>query len=282
MSRRERQVYPTNEIAHLWAHKTQQSARNQQGNFYFEGDTIYSYGSHFPIAKHITRKGENAVLFTTRRSYSNTTSKHICDVRRAIPGRLPVFHVPHVDASASNGLESYRKRIKDLEQTARKSKGLMLERLNSLRKTVDEASSYAEFFGLKSRFHLPADWDDLREKAAELNQTRLVVQRLSEWLAGQPVSSYPYLGYLDKVYLRVQGDEIETTRGARFPVEHGKRAISIVRKCKAEGREFRTNGHAIHLGLYTLDRIDTEGNVTAGCHDVTYDEVERIAQQLGV
>ena len=32
-------VYPTNEIAHLWAHKTQTSARNGQGNFYFDGDT---------------------------------------------------------------------------------------------------------------------------------------------------------------------------------------------------------------------------------------------------
>lgn len=61
--KRVKQVYPTNEIPHLWAHKTQSNARNAQGNLYFDGDTIYSYGSHFAIARHVTNKSgkKNAV-----------------------------------------------------------------------------------------------------------------------------------------------------------------------------------------------------------------------------
>jgi hypothetical protein len=59
---------------HLWAHHTQDDARNRQGNLYFTGDTICSYGSHFPIARHVKNDSEKrAVLFTTA-TYSVTTS----------------------------------------------------------------------------------------------------------------------------------------------------------------------------------------------------------------
>ena len=54
MTKRKKHVFDTGEIPHLWAHRTQEDARNRQGNLYFTGDTIYSYGSHFPIARHVT------------------------------------------------------------------------------------------------------------------------------------------------------------------------------------------------------------------------------------
>lgn len=57
---RQKNVYKTAEIPHLWFHKTQQSARNH-GNLFFDGDTIYSYGYHFQIARHVTNeRGEAA------------------------------------------------------------------------------------------------------------------------------------------------------------------------------------------------------------------------------
>lgn len=64
---RTKHVFDTNEVPYLWAHQTQSDARNAQGNLYFRGDTIYSYGEHFPIARHVTNsKCKPAVLFTTR------------------------------------------------------------------------------------------------------------------------------------------------------------------------------------------------------------------------
>jgi len=47
--KRAKHVFGTGEIPHLWAHKVQDSARNARGNLYFENDTIFSYGGHFPI-----------------------------------------------------------------------------------------------------------------------------------------------------------------------------------------------------------------------------------------
>src|SRR5690348_11351714 len=84
-AKRQKTVFDTDEIAHLWAHRTQDAARNPQGNFYFSGDTIYSYGSHFPIARHIKgAHGADGVFFTSR-SYSNTTAKHVSYTRRSLP-----------------------------------------------------------------------------------------------------------------------------------------------------------------------------------------------------
>src|SRR5260370_32447533 len=100
--KRQRKVFPTSEIPHLWFHQTQSDARSQ-GNISFDGDTIYSYGTHFPIARHVTSKGgRRAVLFTTR-GYSVTTSGHCSSVRQAIPSGTTVFSVPNVRSDSWSG-----------------------------------------------------------------------------------------------------------------------------------------------------------------------------------
>lgn len=88
-------------VAHLWAHQSQESARNS-GNFYFEGKDIYSYGSHFRCASiEMNQKGEKAYLVTTR-TYSSTTAGHMSMVRNAIPGYETVFYTPR-SVSLKNG-----------------------------------------------------------------------------------------------------------------------------------------------------------------------------------
>ena len=42
-------------VAHLWANQVQQEAKNSNRSFYFYGPSIYSYGSHFEIARHVTK-----------------------------------------------------------------------------------------------------------------------------------------------------------------------------------------------------------------------------------
>ena len=105
MTKRKKHVFDTGEIPHLWAHRTQDDARNRQGNLHFTGDTIYSYGSHFPIARHVTNDaGERAVLFTTA-TYSVTTSSHCSAVRSAISSGIRVFHVSNVCHGRYSGSE---------------------------------------------------------------------------------------------------------------------------------------------------------------------------------
>ena len=81
---RVKQVYPYDELASVWLSQSQDTGRSPGERMYFSGDTIYSYGSHFPIARLFdSPNGEPVILFTTR-SYSNTTSKHVRVVQQAV------------------------------------------------------------------------------------------------------------------------------------------------------------------------------------------------------
>lgn len=49
------------------------TGKNANGSLFIEGDTIYSYGYHFPLAR---RNVENKTAVRNARKYSVTTSKH--------------------------------------------------------------------------------------------------------------------------------------------------------------------------------------------------------------
>lgn len=78
------------DIASRWAH--QSAAELKSGNMFFRGCSIYSYGSHYEIARIIENKGVRIALFNPLR-YSVSTARHVsyCHsawVRRVGPGRL--------------------------------------------------------------------------------------------------------------------------------------------------------------------------------------------------
>jgi hypothetical protein len=308
MNKRKKHVFDTGAIPHLWAHRTQDKARNRQGNLYFTGDTIYSYGSHFPIARHVTNDaGERAVLLTTA-AYSVTTSSHRSAVRSAIPSGIPVFHVPNVCHGRYNGSEltaddhagnlaDYTERIEKHVVTSARARSCYTKEWNHEHAVClrDEAITYCAFFGLPVP-NIPEvpelDSDALTairkreakraaEKAEQTKRERteaIVRQQelITKWRAGL------YSGYLYDVptMLRIDGDEVQTSRGARFPISHAKRALAFVRKIRESQKAYVRNGHTIHLGPYALDRIEPDGTVRAGCHVVSWEEIERIASAL--
>lgn len=292
-------VVNTYEVPHLWANQVQSHARNGRNTLWFRDGTIYSYGEHFPIATFVrNEKGEQAVLFTTR-SYSITTAQHVSSVRCACNHISPVFHV----ALASNRWEGkqdpseyvadYRTRIDEKQNmVARARKAEKREYLyHSLTSLVDEANHFAAFFSLADRFEVLEDFDNLRASLAEVDKAkrkaererlaevrRLAEEKIARWKQGENVQ-LPYS--LDTVYLRIEGEELVTSKGARVPVSHARRGLAIVQACRARGEGYKRNGHTIHLGHYAIDEITAEGNVKAGCHRVEWAEIERIAGELG-
>jgi len=309
MSKRKKYVFDTGEIPHLWAHCTQDEARNRQGNLYFNGDTIYSYGSHFPIARQVVSEaGERAVLFTTA-TYSVTTSSHCSAVRSAIPSSIPVFHVPNVCLGRYSGRElttddhagnlaDYTERIEKHVITSARARSSYAEEWNHEHavRLRGEAFAYCAFFGLPDpKISEVPELDsealtairkrEAKRAAEKAEQTRRENEReairhsenMAKWRAGEYHGGFPY-GF--PTMLRIIGDEVQTSRGARFPVSHAKRALAFVRKGRESRQAYVRNGHTIHLGPYCIDRIEADGAVKAGCHVVSWDEIERIAPSL--
>lgn len=102
-------------VAHLWANEMKEFANGS--NFYFEGESIYSYGSHFEVGRIVRNKrGEKAYLINDIYR-SSSTSKHQCCVRDAIPTGSKVFSVGYNMSNTGNmafvtsGLESIKDAI---------------------------------------------------------------------------------------------------------------------------------------------------------------------------
>jgi hypothetical protein len=124
------------------------------------------------------------------------------------------------------------------------------------------------------------------QEAYRKNLTRDAL--LSEWINGADVRlSYNNWGNwgirgleVKTTHLRLNGEEIETSLGARFPLSHGVKAIKLIQALRLQGAAYTHNGRSIHLGDYVLDSIAADGTIKAGCHTVTPEEFDRFTGLL--
>lgn len=302
-----RHVFTNREVPHLWAHRTQSQGRTSNGSLYFRNDVIYSYGSHFPIASHCAgTNNQQGILFTSR-DYSPTTSQHKSLVRRSIPRDVPVFVVPHLsfgfsraedDHQHAENLKWYVHEVAGHLSTcvrARSSYNKEHHHAEAVRIGA-EAFSYATFFGLPDP---PIDLipsldsealEKLRKREAKASAERATKARKEAEERRQHALSladswrnggvHHYLLNAIPTILRIKGHEVETSQGAKFPIIHAKRGLKLVRAVMARGDEWVSNGQSCRLGHYHINRISADGTVYAGCHVVTWSEIERVAEEI--
>lgn len=72
---------------------------NRNYSIYYEGQVLYSYGPHFPLAimdfDPDTGKPTRAMI--NNRKYSQATSRHQADTRRILDERLPTGSIMYTD-----------------------------------------------------------------------------------------------------------------------------------------------------------------------------------------
>lgn len=138
--------------------------------------------------------------------------------------------------------------------------------------------NYGEHYFSQCRDEFTAE--DQAARAATL----AVIQkdRIAAWRAGMNISPPR-----EPIMLRVRGNDIETSWGARFPIEDGRRAFALISRIvgnppSGRGEAWRPGLHAAKLGPYQIDSIEADGTVRAGCHTVRWPEIERMARELGL
>lgn len=118
------------------------------------------------------------------------------------------------------------------------------------------------------------------------NERRAVEEKakLVRWLVGERI--WINGSILDNIYLRMVSrgtapdqpeNVIQTTLGAEIPEAHGKRLWNIIKELKSRGEDYKHNGHTIHVGVYSVDSIDTSGNLKAGCHNIKFETMQEFA-----
>lgn len=262
-------VVSTSDVAHFWAHQSQGEARTSNGNFYFDGKTIYSYGRHFPIATHHTNEaGESVVLFTTR-GYSNSTAKHICHVRGACSHLIKIY------CKNPNGIshaENFNDWAKKISQETQKLGGARKPEIyiGNIEAIKAEAKKYADYFGLELPDTITSQVDIaqakesyelLLQKAKERKERekRDNLEQREKWLNFKAHSYRPTGG---RELLRTDGEKIETTKGVCFSVDYGRAFYERLKSgAIRHGDKFQ------QYGVLSV----TEKELKIGCHTFSMD-----------
>lgn len=306
--KRVKRVHTIAQVIHIWAQRTQTNGESGKGNVFFEADRLFDYGHHFCMGQFITNKAGHLACFLNSDSYGPTTSAHQGQTRGAIPKGIPVFTIPGagynsrlewqnahpIDVVAI--LESYRARATDWAGQGKRAREPYQKEWKTRHATdlLDEAEAFAEFFG--HAYERPtleglATLDAETKKAAVLEAKRREEEarerdrvQFEEWQAGKAWHC-PASWQADSrggVRMRVVGDNLQTAKGAEVPLRHAVKVFRFIKKCRAENKDWHKNGMSVRCGHYQIDRIMSNGDFHAGCHFITWTQVEIAAKAAGV
>jgi hypothetical protein len=110
-------------------------------------------------------------------------------------------------------------------------------------------------------------------------------EKLAAWRRGEPVS----LGYFGEsrdaqggALLRVKGDNLETSLGAKVPLAHAVKVFRFAKLCRERGEQWHRNGSTLRVGHFQVDAVAADGSFRAGCHKINWPEIEQSAVAAGV
>jgi hypothetical protein len=279
-----RNVLPTSEVCHKWANQEQSSGRTSTGSLFFNGSTIYSYGSHFPIAKHIVNEqGQRAVLFTER-TYSRTTDKHKSQVWMSCKNDNIIFcSLPN---STHEQNFNFWLNVAEL-QGARKLKTAKKPEkyLQILSNIQDVSTKYAEFFSIEIPETLKAvlsikdkneflqyeskaiEFAKIEKANKEKEQKKKFKEDIKKWFNYE--TSRLYNGYKYD-FLRINENRIETTQAVQIPLAIGKKLYELIRDNKLSVGDKVLN--------YSVNEIGNE--IKIGCHTFKQSYLLKFGAQL--
>lgn len=315
-------VYQNQDVAHRWANGVDREIRNPGRTVFtsYDGQTIYSYGHHFPMATRITPE----LFLVNPNRYSVTTAKHQSYVFRAIPSWVGIVRV---DPRAWTAIKDKRgldvaRHYRGLIDAAWKSanrKGLtatsrvgecakigrlmddwrLLHRVAGFRcrlDAVDFPKNYAatvapwnerarEIAAAKSARDAEKSAADARRRAARAEElTPVYAGMAAAWESGGPISHkhavYGFLSLADEDSALLRVDPKDAER---VETTHGA-AVSVEdarRLWDALPTLTPDVRVPIRVGPYHGVMVRSDGVVQVGCHSFDAEAVESFAKRMG-
>ena len=280
------------EVAHFWANQVQ--GQGKSSNMFFEDGIIYSYGYHFPIARHINK---NVILFTNR-GYSISTSKHISYTKQAIPSYYDIIFADNIEIVLrlpanlnktihAENVESMLNDIKlnlDKSTRARQNKTYYLgeasRNINNMVKYIDlfKCKSILPYKTkklvnevLKGNDNCLIDLAKKEREASKQKQEQLkkkALKDLKKWRNGE-LYNLPF--GLNKRYLRLVNNEIETSGHVKISVDL---FLEYYKRLKVG-----INLEGSKIDHYTINR-HTSKEIKIGCHLIDIKEIDKMGALL--
>jgi hypothetical protein len=281
------------DIAHEWANDRDGKGIGAAANILYGNGSIYSYGDHFMIARHVQNdKGERAVLFTGR-TYSQTTAKHIKAVENA-SSHLTKIYVADPALSKEELFNDWNVQMVNIAhhlEGAKRPGKLILQ----IQEVFNEAKKYADFFGYalptslvdmgtvsgleQFQAHLQAERkaQELQEAKEAKKQAKLHQQKLKAWRAFETTNFYGRDGW-DYLRCNVRTCNIETTQQVSIPLDTGQAFYRVIQATIAKGG-CKDCGW-LFMDKYPVLEIN-KAFIEVGCHKISLKEINRFANQQG-
>lgn len=303
-------VFSNAQCAHVWAQQTQKSGRSSGDSMYFEGDSIYSYGAHYLMAKLFRVKGQRIAVINSN-GYSMTTAKHTAHVRDALRGLdVLVMTLPDPSAIKSAANVKYLKdgvelRYAHCEANVRvDSKNDIRDRLANITTEIKRVNMYLKVMGLKPiklnekryaaiKKHLEARF----KRYLELQTPEMIAKRendkvkraeakvrKSETEVRDSIVAFRQNGIIRGVLatlpyalLRIQGSEVMTSRGARVPLDAAREAVKRLLTPQVF-EPFAIGQFQVEDVIFNNELNDTV--IQAGCHRILLSEAKAVLGAL--
>lgn len=278
-------------VAHAWAHGN--TAKGS--NYHTDGIMLTSY--YTPIATKI-----DDIIYITSLSYSVSTSKHINYARNAVNAysNPNVFYTPAFDRWNTPRFTHEAMLLPCVAEAIRKL-DIVIKSNKRQQTKIDAIAAYMDRrqviidHAVRVGVTLPempvyaidaltlAEYStrqaEIAAAAAAARDMAIKKQQLKDkkqyaaWIktgTGSCPASYRVPG---ADVMTIKGDMVITGQGAECPVLHAVIALRFWNDRHSvlnnTWETYHTNGHKIHLGMFTLDSIAIDGTVKAGCHTFT-------------
>lgn len=305
----------SSDLVHRWANR--QTTKGKSSNIFVDGDTIYSYGYHFPMARHLD---DNTVAFTNQ-SYSVTTSSHLGAVRGAISHKtiIQCWHIPPHDADWTHHSQNINKWIALVKDSfvlwgkARKKE----KHIDAVENVRRQAKKYIDYFKVKltkdqkqelfeltpegygEQVKIAFDKAERKRKADYNKGLKLHPAWLEAWRSfnevdfGKGLSSgikdvislveFTENGVTNdnKVRLRTDGATVFTSKNLNLPIDVARRYYNkYMAVLKLGGCNDSTKPCNYNMLEYPVKTM-SEARLVVGCHDIARSEIDYIADKLG-
>jgi len=277
-------------VCHLWANQSQESARNRQGNLFFEGDCIYSYRRSFKIGEIVIAPNGHKFYFINNNNFSRTTGKHINELHNSLPDdgiRVEVdmqseffgycyFNtanahksIDYVSNEINDALNKQTRAIKYSREFARAHRLYQIY-ISLCRGWGKEYTAISKF----PSYDKAAQSAEMSQKRAEqesIKKAQKEHHNLEKWV------KHEYNGYLyhSPIHLRLSpnGNEIQTSRGATVPLDAAMSLWdAITQKQEIKGKK---------IGSFTCIANDGE-TIKIGCHNIPMGIAAQFMEKLTV
>lgn len=276
-----RTVFSNNsEVAHVWAQRTHFNGRTQNGNLFFNGGKIYSYGLHYLLGEFISNENNDVAVIINTDYYSSTTAKH-SSLAWGATSQYTQFKKKYTDEkrviSILNGLEA---------KLLRARKPLIY--ISEAQKVIIEYSEYLKFMHGRAvlpesvqKAYLPFQLDDeelkaLQDKDEERRKKEAQRQREKLKLDIKAFMEYE-MNYLNsykisEAYVRISkcGNFVETSKGVKVPVREAKILYNKI----VRGEDIK----GFKIDHYTV--ISINGCLKIGCHNINLENMHEVGKQL--